>query len=543
MQRDACYLLDQTPKQGGGNVRANPRIIVRRTGAIGDAIAATVVCNKLQEKGYECEYQTSPNIHAILRLVPNIGSLAAPAGYVHCDLDRAYELDPNRKVLHFTDIFLSKASLLLAPYGITLGNHNARPVVVVPAELREISRARFNDYPRPWIFICPKSHTYRPRQVPDRIWEAAAKDMPGTKFWLGLSPSVPGIVDLNCRNLENLVAWLSVADLLVSVDTGPAHVGIAMGVPSILLGQSSSPELHFSDQRDFETIWPEGDLKCLNCQLNICPVNNYLPPCQIFEPEKIAQTVKRKLGTEVSALIPTYRADERRLDKCVSNVVDQVDEVVITAAADAMLPNIPNHPKVRVVRSPRSNLGFGKNVNFGMRHTSGKWVLLLNDDCYLNGDCVEQLKTLRAPEVGMIAHLLRYPDSRIYFAGRRRNNGDRGCPHIDHGKYLPTITTVEEMEAVSGTSVLINRKAYYNIGGFDERFHLYAEDDCISLAMRQAGHRLLYHPTALGIHEGSATAKQTHNIAAEIKKSGALMEQLWGWYYDRNKGRVPGVFK
>ena len=61
--------------------------------------------------------------------------------------------------------------------------------------------------------------------------------------------------------------------------------------------------------------------------------------------------------------------------------------------------------------------------------------------------------------------------------------------------------------------------------------------------MRQAGHRLLDHPTALGVHEGSATTKHTHDIRALIAESGKLMENLWGWYYDRNKGRVPGVFK
>ena len=363
-------------------------------------------------------------------------------------------------------------------------------------------------------------------------------------MWLGQHPAPEGYMDLKLQSLTPLVAWLAAADILVSVDTGPAHIGIALGVPAVLLGQSSSPELHFSDQRDFETVWPEDELKCLNCQLNVCPVSAYSPPCQKFSVSTVASVVKQKLREDtISALIPTFRPDDHHFYKAISNVSSQVDEVVVCCAADAVVPAIDKLPKVRLVRSPKSNLGFGKNVNFGFRHTSGKWVLLLNDDCYLNGDTVELLKGLRNENVGIISHLLRYPTGKIYFAGRTRRPGERGFPHLNHGEYHPQITTVTESEAVSCTSVLINRKAFYNIGGFDERFHLYAEDDDISMRMRQAGYKLLYHPTALGIHEGSMTSKKTHNIMAEIQKSGALMEKLWGWYWTKNANTIPGVFK
>jgi GT2 family glycosyltransferase len=350
--------------------------------------------------------------------------------------------------------------------------------------------------------------------------------------------------DIQLKHLANLVTWLTAADILVTVDTGPAHIAAALGIPMVVLGQSSSPELHYSDQRDFETVWPKGDLDCLNCQQNICPKSNYSPPCQSFDPEVVADVVNRKLNPDtVSALIPTFRADANNLSKCINNVVDQVDEVVLTIAADGQLPTIPNHPKVRVVRCPRSNIGFGRNVNFGMRHTFGRWVLLLNDDCYLNGNTVELLKAQRHPTVGMIAHLLRYPNGQIYFAGRHRKPGDRGFPHINHRDYEPDISVVSEMEAVSGTSVLINRKAFYDIHGFDERFHMYAEDDDISLRMRQSGYRLLYHPTALGVHEGSATVKTLGKQGEWIQASAKLMEKLWGWYWTKNKTTIPGVFK
>lgn len=530
-------------REGGGNLASQPRIIVRRKAAIGDCVAASVVADKLQEAGYETEFQTHGTIHTVLQYCPSIKSLSAPSGYAHVDLDGAYETAVGRRNLHFNNAFLARANQSLGPYGINLGGPtNCRPTLCLPAELKALGHARLTDHDRPWVLVCPQSLYYNVRSVPDVIWAEAAPRINGTKFWLGLGLAPPGFIDLRCRTLHDLLAWLSAGDLLISVDTGPMHIGAALGLKILALGQSSSPDLHLNDLNDYQVLWPDG-LDCLNCQENFCPKDRYMPPCQKFDPELIAANANRLSAKgKVSALIPTFFAQPGQLAKCIQAVARQVDEVVVTMDAGGQVVDaLPD--SVKVVRSPKAQLGFGKNVNFGMRHTTGDWVLLLNDDCYLNSDVVEQLLKLTGPDVGMIAHLLRYPNGKIYFAGRERRPGQRGFPHINHNDHLPLITDVTEMEALSATSVLIQRAAYYNIGGFDERFMMYAEDDDISMRMRQAGYKLFYHPTALGVHEGSATSKKVGNMHNWMQDSGALMEKLWGWYYDLNRSRVPGVFK
>jgi len=523
---------------------SNPRIIVRRNAAIGDCVAASVVADKLKERGYECDWQCNNMIVPVLRHSPSISTLSPPNGFAHVNLDGAYETYPFRRTSHFSDMFLARANSSLMPLGIDLGKAvNARPRLVLPAQTTAIAKAKFNDYIHPWIFICPASFWYRARSVPNWIWEEVARHTIGTKFWIGGSPAPTGIIDLSPKSISDVTAWISAADLVISVDTGPLHIAAALGKKVLALGQSSSPELHLSDQRDFQTIWPEGDLACLNCQENVCKLNPFIPPCQTFDPAKIGRRANEMVReNRVSCVIPTFAASPEQLSRCLQNVTPQVDEVVLTCAADGVVPNIPLR-SARVVKSWRSSLGFGKNVNFGFRHTSGDWVLLLNDDCYLSPDCVKQLRDLCAPDVGMIAHLLRYPNGKIYFAGRKREPGQRGFPHINHNDFTPDIIEPAEMEAVSATSVLINRKAFYEIGGFDERFMMYAEDDDISMRMRKAGYKLLYHPTALGVHEGSATAKKTGDINRWIGESAKLMESLWGWYWDTNRNRVPGVFR
>lgn len=542
MRNDDCWMVRRLPPEGGGNL-VGTEIIVRRHAALGDAISASVIANRLVEKGFSVVYQTHPHCAALLKYVPGLKRVEPTNGYAHIDLDGAYETHPNRRERHFNQMWFERAQRLAKPLSIDLGGPlNARPKLVLSPEQLAVARSRYADWPRPVVLFCPKSQYYNVRSVPDRIWEEAAGLINGTCGWLGLQPAPNGIRDLQIRTIDSLVQAIAGADLLVSVDTGPMHIAAALGVRTLALGQSSDPVLHLTDQQDWQVIYP-GGLDCLNCQQNKCPKDLYFPPCQNFDPVKIAEFANRMApSAKTSALIPTFYADADKLSKCLSNVAHQVDEVVVCVAADGKVPGIKLPRNTRVVRSPKAELGFGKNVNHGFRHTTGDWVLVLNDDCYLNGDCVEQLKSLRGPDVGMIAHLLRFPDGRIYFAGRTRQPGIRGFPHLNYLGHLPSVTSVAEMEALSATSVLVNRKAYYNIGGFDERFVMYAEDDDISMRMRQAGYRLLYHPTALGIHEGSVTSKKVGDMSGWIRESGKLMEQLWGWYYDKNRNRIPGIF-
>jgi GT2 family glycosyltransferase/ADP-heptose:LPS heptosyltransferase len=539
MSKPLCWMYRSQPPDGGGHCVVHPPITVRRTAALGDVLSATVIAQRLHDLGYAVTFQTHPHCQALLKHVSNLDQVTSPNGYAHVNLDGAYETHPHRKRLHFRDAWFQKAQRDLAPLAVDLGKpKNARPRITLSREQREMARTRFADVPRPVILICPASQYYNVRAVPDRVWEAAAKQINGSVFWIGLTPAPGGIKDLSVRTMDSLVSVIAGADLLVTVDTGPMHIAAALDTKVLAIGQSSPPGLHLTDQNDWQLIEPPLD--CLGCQENVCPKDRYLPPCQNIDPDQIAASVNRMVSGKISCLIPTFAAAPESINRCITQVSGQVDEVIVTAAADATVPSLSG---ARVVRSKESQLGFGRNVNFGMRHTTGDCVLLLNDDCYLEPGCVQALLKLRAPDVGMIAHLLRYPNGKIYFAGRRRKPGERGFPHIDHNAYLPSVTSVMEMEALSGTSVLINRKAFYQIGGFDERFMMYAEDDDVSMRMRQAGYRLLYEPNALGVHEGSATAKKSLDINRAIHESGQLMESLWGWYYDLNRDRVPGLFK
>lgn len=531
-------------RDGGGNVHFESSLVIRRNCGIGDVLCATTVADKLADQGYLIKFQAAAGIHCVLRRQPNIDSISECTGFTHINLDDTYERDPYRRNKHFHQMFFEAANHQLRARGMEVGKPiNCKPKLRLRANETAAAINKFREYPRPWVFCCPRSNSYNVRQVPDGIWAAAAPQIEGTKFWMGTHPAPAGFVDLQIRHLDNLIVWLSVADLLISVDTGPLHIGAALGVPILALGQSSSPELHLSNQCDFVTIWPKG-LDCLDCQKNFCPKNQHIPPCQNFDPDEIAIWANARLGIvtrdEISASIPIYRPPAERLNKCISAVIDQVSEVVVAVDLAGRIPEgAMRHPKIRYYTLQQNDTGYGKKQTFANRHTNSRYILQLNDDCYVQPDTVSKLREVVTEDTGMVACLLKYPDGRIQHAGTIRAPGQRGWHHLDQHKHDWSIKQPCEMENVTGACVLVRRKAFFEVDGFDEEFYLCCEDNDLCLKMRKAGWKIMYTPLTSAIHEESTTSRHTPNFIQIIQQSNFILGRKWNEYFEWNKNRVP----
>ena len=59
---------------------------------------------------------------------------------------------------------------------------------------------------------------------------------------------------------------------------------------------------------------------------------------------------------------------------------------------------------------------------------------------------------------------------------------------------------------VSGACMVVERAAFETVGGFDERFFLYKEEEDLCLRLRDAGGRVRYEPAVRVSHVGSVVA-------------------------------------
>lgn len=534
----------QSPSNRG---QSRGTLVVRRSEALGDVLAATCVADKLYEQGWDVVWQSVPACHVITRRRHSIAKSEEPKGFCDINLDGVYERDPERTKKHFATMFLDAANLQLSAKGISIESfRNFAPTIKLSEREADEIMPMLMRHKKPWVMICPRSNAHRNRQIPDDIWKSAASSINGTCFWLGTDRAPDGIVDLQCRHMDRMIWFLSKADTLVSVDTGPMHIAAALGVPIVAIEQASSPELHLSDQRDFVVI--RSSLGCLNCQHNVCPIDAHNPPCRDLHHSFISSAVNWRLSSvysdEVSAAICCYKPNVTRLNKCISHVINQVNEVVVSVDGDGeMPPGLMRHEKIRVVRNRfKKRLGYGKNANHCVRHTNGKWVLLLNDDVYLNNDAVARMREVVSEKVGVVAQLLYYPDGTIQHGGAYRNPGDIGFGHIDHRARNPRITEPVEMENVTLASALVRRTAFYDVHGFDEEYDTYCEDTDLCMKMRQNGWKILYQPKAVGIHDESQTTRHVPEMYHIMNASNQRFGKKWGAYFRHNVNPGLGNF-
>ncbi|MGB8508948.1 MAG: glycosyltransferase, partial [Pyrinomonadaceae bacterium] len=68
--------------------------------------------------------------------------------------------------------------------------------------------------------------------------------------------------------------------------------------------------------------------------------------------------------------------------------------------------------------------------------------------------------------------------------------------------------TRRRVPRLSGAALLVKREVIDEVGGLDERFHMYGEDVEWCLRIRRAGWQLVHEPSAVVMHHGSGSSKK-----------------------------------
>jgi N-acetylglucosaminyl-diphospho-decaprenol L-rhamnosyltransferase len=150
-------------------------------------------------------------------------------------------------------------------------------------------------------------------------------------------------------------------------------------------------------------------------------------------------------------------------------------------------------PQARLILSDK-NLGFGAANNLAAAQASTPWLLLINPDCTLDADAVLALLQCADanPDASVIAPQLLARDASLDVSYRWRSNAwaSRG-PQADG----PVCVGF-----VSGACMMVRQTAYQSVGGFDEAFFLYYEDDDLCLRLQRDAGPLIVEPRSQVLH-------------------------------------------
>lgn len=141
--------------------------------------------------------------------------------------------------------------------------------------------------------------------------------------------------------------------------------------------------------------------------------------------------------------------------------------------------------------------------NFGVKHTSGEYLLLLNNDVeVISADWLqEMLMFAQRPDVGAVGAKLLYPDNTIQHAGVILGiGGVAGHAHKyfhrnDYG-YMNRIHYAQNLSAVTAACLMVSRKVFDEVGGLDETFGVAFNDVDFCMQIRKAGYLNVYTPFA-----------------------------------------------
>lgn len=189
-------------------------------------------------------------------------------------------------------------------------------------------------------------------------------------------------------------------------------------------------------------------------------------------------------------------------------------------------------PQFTVVNSG-ANLGFGRANNLARPLVKSDLVLFLNPDTVVFQDSLSRMVEgiRQRPEVGILGCQMRYPSGEIqqlglqYFPtpGREFLSDlllTRGLRKRLR-RFLPYLDPRQDAYAIKlyGGCLLCRREALDQVGWFDERYFMYAEDADLCRAVREQGWKLLYLSSAAIIHVcGCTTGGSTSAFSVLMKQ-------------------------
>ncbi|MBI2816045.1 MAG: glycosyltransferase family 2 protein [Acidobacteria bacterium] len=258
----------------------------------------------------------------------------------------------------------------------------------------------------------------------------------------------------------------------------------------------------------------------------------------------------------ISIIIVAYNSREH-IRRCLTSFQDSGAEIVVVdnASSDGTAALMRQaFPTVRLIAAPK-NLGFAAGANLGVRNSTGTALLFVNPDVV----CLEPFARLEqmlneSPDTVAIAPRLvdvhgrtqigfnvrRLPTAAAlifemltlnrFFPNNSVNRHYR-CLDFDHGK-------PGEIEQPAAACLLVRRRSFEEIGGFDERFFpLWFEDVDLCLRLRQHGGRILYTPQIPYEHSGGHSLESVTFSERQVYWYRNLL-----YYVGKHFGWAAGLF-
>jgi N-acetylglucosaminyl-diphospho-decaprenol L-rhamnosyltransferase len=243
------------------------------------------------------------------------------------------------------------------------------------------------------------------------------------------------------------------------------------------------------------------------------------------------------VATDVAAVIVDFHAGQA-LDDCVDSLhANGVTDIVVVENGDegSTLPALSGQHVVLV--APKLNLGYGRGVNRGVAAAPARrYLLVSNPDVVVHEGAVAALVAFLDdhPNVAIVGPQIVRPDGSVYPSQRVFPNFWLAGLHALLAPLWPSNPFTRRYRSprkdgsvdwVSGAFFLARRDRFEEVGGFDERYFMFAEDMALCWQMRAHGHDVAATPDALVTHiEGVSRARASREMLIAHHRSAMRFE-------------------
>ena len=255
----------------------------------------------------------------------------------------------------------------------------------------------------------------------------------------------------------------------------------------------------------------------------------------------------------ISASIVTYHTpvDEliRLLDCIVQSNIDSL-YLVDNSSNDSLRELASISPKIVYIHS--DNLGFGHGHNIAISKAMREKVdyhIVINPDVYWEDNVVDELSNYMDthPNCGLVMPKVLYPNGDLQYLCKllptpmnlfgRRFLPFKGLLAKMDEEYELRFTGYDkeiEVPSLSGCFMFIRTEVLKKVGGFDERYFMYAEDMDLCRRIGEVS-QTIYYPGVSIVHaydKGSYKNKKLlkYHICSVIKYF-----NKWGWFFDKKR--------
>ena len=161
-----------------------------------------------------------------------------------------------------------------------------------------------------------------------------------------------------------------------------------------------------------------------------------------------------------------------------------------------------NYPSVIILKLDK-NYGFAEANNKGTRIANGDYFLFLNNDTKVDSNFLNELISPidGDPKIGIAQSLLLKPNGEIDSSGDFIDN--MGVVYNSKSK----THQIREISSAKGASMIVKRKVFESLNGFDSKFFAVFEDVDLCWRAWIRGYRVILIPSSIVIHTGGQTTK------------------------------------